>query len=89
MKDIVLEEILGIVERIEKILNGLKKTENEEFIDNQEFLQLMKITTRTAQKWRDTGIVGYSLVGGKVYYKKEEITTLLKKSYKKKRITTH
>lgn len=83
------EEILSRIKKIEEILSRLIKSEKEEFIDNQDFLQLMKITARTAQKWRDTGVIGYSLICGKVYYKKEEITLLLRNSYKKKHIKTH
>jgi hypothetical protein len=81
-------EILKRLEFIEELI--LKKLRGSigEFIDNQEFLQMMKITSRTAQRWRDIGLIGYSLIEGKVYYNRIEIVDLMMKKYKKKRVNT-
>jgi hypothetical protein len=32
-------------------------------------------------KWRDRGLISYSIIGGKIYYKKADITEMLKKNY--------
>jgi len=81
-------EILKRLEFIEELI--LKKLRGSigEFIDNQEFLQMMKITSRTAQRWRDIGLIGYSLIEGKVYYNRIEIVDLMMKKYKNKRVNT-
>ena len=79
-------EIIKRLKLIEELI--LRKIEESigEYLDNQEFLQMMKITARTAQRWRDIGLIGYSLIEGKVYYKRAEIVSLLVKTYKKKRV---
>ena len=42
-------------------------TKKETFLDNQEFLLLIKISKRTAQTWRDEGKISFSQVGNKIY----------------------
>ncbi|MDP2067511.1 MAG: helix-turn-helix domain-containing protein [Lutibacter sp.] len=56
------------------------------FFDNQEFLQLMNISKRTSQMWRDTGFIGFSQLGNKIYYRLEDIQNLLKENYNPKKL---
>ncbi len=60
---------------------------SERFIDNYDFLKLMKVSKRTAQTWRQQGLISYSAIGSKVYYKISDVDALLKKSYVKGFIT--
>ena len=78
LKDIY-EEIKSIKEQVSKISN------NQIFLDNQEFIQMMHISKRTAQLWRDKGVIGYSQVGCKIYYKISDIEELLNKNYNPKK----
>lgn len=55
------------------------------FFDNQEFLKLMNISRRTAQMWRDTGLIGFSQLGKIIYYRLEDIQNLLKENYNPKK----
>ncbi|RTZ10981.1 DNA-binding protein [Flavobacterium sp. GSP27] len=55
------------------------------FFDNQEFLQLMNISRRTAQVWRDSGYIGYSQMGNKIYYRLIDIQDLLNENYNPKK----
>ncbi|MFZ1610422.1 MAG: helix-turn-helix domain-containing protein [Chitinophagales bacterium] len=52
-----------------------------DFIDNAEFIKLMKISKRTAQLWRDEGKIAFSQIGNKIYYKHSDVDELLKKYY--------
>lgn len=56
-------------------------TDKEKFLDNQEFIQLMKISKRTAQTWRDEGKIAFSQVGSKIYYKLGDVEGLLQGHY--------
>jgi len=64
------------------------KIPREVFIDNQEFLIMMKVSKRTAQTWRDEGKISYSQLGNKIYYKVSDVEDLLQnhyfKSYRRK-----
>lgn len=73
-----IEQLNNIEQRIKKI-----QYNNDVFLDNQEFLQVMNISKRTAQSWRDEGIISFSQVGSKIYYRFSDIEELLNKNYKK------
>ena len=52
-------------------------------MDNEEFIQLMGISKRTAQGWRDEGKISFSQVGNKIYYKQSDVDKLLAEHYNK------
>jgi hypothetical protein len=82
------KSIGDFIERINAIEHKLKKMQyiNDVFLDNYEFLKVMNISKRTAQSWRDSGIVSFSQVGAKIYYRFSDIEELLNKNYKKSKI---
>lgn len=71
------------IEEIKAKLDKQNKNPEEIFIDNQEFLLMMKISKRTAQTWRDEGKISFSQVGNKIYYKLSDVEELLQKHYVK------
>ncbi len=76
------QDILAKIEAINTSISKNNKEPKDEFLDNQEFLQLMNISKRTAQTWRDEGIVAFSQVGGKIYYRMSDVQKLLDSNYK-------
>ncbi len=79
------EQYDALATSIEEIKAKLEKQKNPEeiFMDNQEFLLLMKISKRTAQTWRDEGKISFSQLGNKIYYKLADVQELLQKHYVK------
>jgi hypothetical protein len=75
--------MLASIEEIKSKLDKQNKNPEETFLDNQEFLLLMKISKRTAQTWRDEGKISFSQVGNKIYYKLADVEELLEKHYVK------
>ena len=72
-----------LLSRIEQIQSRVEQlTPNQTFIDNSEFIQLMNISKRTAQSWRDEKRVAFSQIGAKIYYKISDVDQLHKQSYK-------
>lgn len=82
------KSIGDFIERLNAIEYKLKKMQyiNDVFLDNYEFLKVMNISKRTAQSWRDSGIISFSQVGAKIYYRFSDIKELLTKNYKKAKI---
>lgn len=37
-------------------------------LDNADFIQMFKISAKTAQNWREEGLIEYAQVKGKIYY---------------------
>lgn len=56
---------------------------SERWLDIQEVCQLLKISKRTLQTYRDNKILPYSQVAGKIYFKASDIEEHLKKHYTK------
>lgn len=76
------KELLNRLDVLNKKLEEKQKSPNDTFLDNQEFLQLMNISKRTAQSWRDEGKVSFSQIGSKIYYRMSDVQKLLDKNYK-------
>ena len=80
------EPLEVIKERLNKILLILEPKQHlspdKVFFDNQEFIQLMNISKRTAQAWRDTRMIAFSQVGSKMYYRLSDILIMLEKYHK-------
>ena len=79
------DEVQEIKKRLDDISFELKNKQRTEpdqiWYDNQEFLQLMNISKRTAQTWRDEGIISFSQVGSKIYYRMSDVQKLLDSNY--------
>lgn len=77
------QELVKKMDEIQTKLTAKEKEPKEVWLDNQEFIQLLKISKRTAQHYRDTGMISFSQVGSKIYYRMNDIEELLKKHYNK------
>lgn len=90
MRWMTIEHYQDIIERLnkmEKILREKQKKNDLIFLDNQEFIQVMNISKRLAQRWRDIGLISYSMVGNKIYYSIMDIHTMLAQNYRKAKNT--
>ena len=76
-------ELMSKLDTIQNQISLKKKKKKETFLDNQEFLLLLKISKRTAQTWRDEGKISFSQVGNKIYYKLSDVEKLMQENYNK------
>ena len=78
------EEVQEIKQRLDALtieVRNKQRTEPDQvWYDNQEFLQIMNISKRTAAYWRTENVIGYCQVGNKIYYRLSDIMDLLHKS---------
>lgn len=79
---IEIKEIKDKLEILTTKINKLQKnTLDYQIIDNADFIQLMKISNSTAKNWRNKGIISYSQIENKIYYKVVDIEKLLANNY--------
>ncbi|MBX7141428.1 MAG: helix-turn-helix domain-containing protein [Chitinophagales bacterium] len=83
MQEEAFNEIIQRLDRVEDMLKEKQKQPKEVFLDNAEFLQVMHISKRTAQQWRDSGIISFSQIGNKIFYRMTDIQELLEKHRQK------
>ncbi|HUC81521.1 MAG TPA: helix-turn-helix domain-containing protein [Flavisolibacter sp.] len=79
----VYNDLVKKLDEINTRLNSKEKEPKEVWLDNQEFLQLLKISKRTAQSYRDTGVISFSQIGSKIYYKLADVEEMMKSHYNK------
>lgn len=76
-----LVRINSLESKIEQLISEfrIKQIQDPEYIilSNPEFLQMFKISSKTAQTWRDEGLLKYAQVKGKIYYKLTDIQEFL------------
>ena len=77
------QEIVKKLEEINTRLNAKDKESKDKWLDNRELMQLLKISKRTAQHYRDSGLISFSQVGSKIYYRLIDVEELLHKHYNK------
>lgn len=53
----------------------------EDWLDNQDVMQSLHISPRTLQTLRSNGILPYSRIGNKLYYRKQDILKILSDNY--------
>lgn len=70
-----------ITELKEIIENSNKCVLSKEIINNDEFLRLFDITSKTALNWREQGVVSYFQINSKIYYRVEDVQTLIDVHY--------
>ncbi len=83
MQSEAYQNLIGKIEEINARLAQKEKQPKEQWLDNKELMDLLKISKRTAQHYRDTGIISFSQVGNKIYYKLSDVEELMKKHYNK------
>ena len=73
--DSMLSGIESIVKHYKPHLNG------ERFLSNNEVSKKLNVSLRTLQEWRDTGLIPFIQIKGKIIYRQSDIDQLLQKHY--------
>lgn len=61
--------------------NQLAVIDGEELLDNQDVLQMLKISTRSLQRYRSSGKLPYYTISGKIYYKLSDVHQFVRESF--------
>lgn len=78
------QKVLDKLEHIDRRLDKYPaKPLSETWLDIQETCELLKISKRTLQNYRDNGILPFSQVGGKIYFKVSDLEEHLRSHYVK------
>ena len=69
------DEILSLAECCHKAFG--EKSKHTDWLHNGDVCRLLNISKRTLQHYRDTGILPFTQIGHKCYYKREDVEQLL------------
>lgn len=80
-----MERIMDRFDILNEHINDVHKQRNnidgEELLDNQDLLQMLKISNRSLQRYRSTGKLPYYTISGKIYYKSSDIHQFIRDSF--------
>lgn len=80
-----LKEIVGKLDAVLKAFGAYEKNEkqNNDWLTQEETKEVLRVSSRTLQNYRDKGAISFSKVGRKIRYKKVDVESLLQKHYVK------
>jgi len=80
------EQMMQKFEDFTKQINALCRQNRitENWLDNRQVCELLKISLRTPQTYRDTSVLPYSQIGRKCYYKASDIEQFINQQQTKK-----
>ena len=83
---ITKEEFDQILVKLDEIREGLHKPVNpsptqERYLTNAEVCDLLKVSRRTLQRYRDEGRIAFSQVGATIRYKAADVERFLHDNY--------
>jgi hypothetical protein len=79
------DELTGRIERLQTLLNGLYTESGaapQKWLDNPRACLRLSASRRTLQSLRDSGMLPFTKMGAKIFYKPEDIENLLLTGYK-------
>lgn len=87
------EVIKDFFQSMDRILDGISRLAKENkphlngetFLSNRDAAKCLKVSIRTLQEWRDTGVIPYIQIKCKIIYRQSDIEKLLQTYYNKER----
>jgi hypothetical protein len=80
-----MERIMDRFDLMNDQINDVQKSRNnidgEELLDNQDLLQMLKISNRSLQRYRSSGKLPYYSISGKIYYKLSDVHQFIRDSF--------
>lgn len=79
------QQLMSRLESLENYFKHIAKQQpmSDVWLDIEEACQLLKVSKRTLQSYRDEGILTFSQVGGKIYFSSSAIEEHLKNHTRK------
>jgi hypothetical protein len=77
----IMERFDILMELVSEAKNQYGSIDGEELLDNQDILQMLKISTRSLQRYRSSGKLPYYTISGKIYYKLSDVHQFVRESF--------
>lgn len=78
--DRIMERFDILKEQVLKNQSRFIEIDGEQLLDNQDVLQLLKISSRSLQRYRTDKKLPYYTISGKLYYKLSDVHQLIRES---------
>jgi len=75
------EQMMG---ELQQLKGQVAEANDDGIIDDADFCQILNISTRTSQRYRTEGLIPYSVLRQRVYYKESDVWAFIRKNKKDK-----
>jgi protein tyrosine phosphatase len=77
----ILERIEMLNKKIEKLNNTKNQLNGDSLLDNQDLCLLLKVSKRTLQRYRSSGILPYKRIQQKTYYLESDVHKFISQEF--------
>ncbi len=74
------------LDSIEKLLKNKAPQQDDPILTTEQVMNYLSVSRRSLQNWRDNGLIEYSAVNGKFYYRVSAINKMLDRHLQKMEI---
>ena len=72
-------------EKLEQLIKKKACLDGEDLLDNQDLLQVLKISHRTLHRFRSSGELPYVKMNGKIYYKLSDVNRFIREVFEQEK----
>lgn len=87
--DAWMERIMERLDKLDRALEKMGKAQHvldgERLLDNQDLCQLLNVSKRSLQRYRDLGELPFQTIYHKMFYKESDVRAFMLKNFSKKR----
>lgn len=77
--EMMMARLEAFAQRVESLCNISGDKTLQRWLDNQDVCEILNISKRTLQTYRDNGTLAYTQIGHKMYYRPEDVEQLIDK----------
>lgn len=74
--ELKVKKLSNLIEN-SSLFNHIQNSPGEKWVENTVLAESLGISTRTLQNYRQRGVLGYSVIGRKIYYRSEDVEKLI------------
>lgn len=79
----VIDKVLAKLDQINQSIRNPEKQLSETWLDVNQTMKVLNLSRRTLQIYRDTGVLPFSQIGNKIYFRATDIEEHLNRHYVK------
>ena len=79
--DEICNHLLALEEKVNKFCSPHEDLGLKKWLDNQQVCDIMRISKRTLQVYRDKGLIPFSRIKHKIFYKPEDVEKQMQSNY--------
>lgn len=77
--EMMMGRLEAFAQRVETLCSDCGDKTLQKWLDNQEVCEILNISKRTLQTYRDNGTLAHTQIGHKMYYRPEDVELLINK----------